>query len=139
MAKEHGGFLLIDTLIAGLIISSSIAATMYLFRVGFESLMRASRSNAISAKVAPAINLMKTLDLDKGGGSEDLGDGITVQWNSALALQTHRTTSGEGGVIVPTPSWVYLYNVRFTILSKDLSRDYEAKMLRYKYVESSGG
>ena len=39
------GFLVLEVLIAGLILTASIAASMYLFKMGFANLERANNSN----------------------------------------------------------------------------------------------
>jgi len=64
-ALKTGGFLVLEILIAGLILTSGIAATMYLFRMGFEHLERAKISNTLSAKLIQASGLIRTLDLQK--------------------------------------------------------------------------
>ncbi|MBP1713304.1 MAG: putative rane protein [Deltaproteobacteria bacterium] len=52
--RRGKGFIVIEILIAGLILTSSIAATMYLFRMGFEYLERANQSNVLASKLTQA-------------------------------------------------------------------------------------
>jgi hypothetical protein len=131
--RNNKGFLLIDTLIAGLIITSSVAATMVLFRVGFENLQRANRANELSSKVAPAINLIKTLDLTKGSGTVGLGDGVVVKWQAKLILRAGRYIEDEPGRRDTTITGnEYLYQVNFSIISQGGTRDHEMNV--YKHV-----
>ncbi len=83
-ASKARGFLVLEILIAGLILTSGIAATMYLFRMGFEHLERAKVSNTLSQKLVQATGLIHTLDLDRKTGAEDMGDGVSLQWKAGL-------------------------------------------------------
>ncbi|MBP1718489.1 MAG: putative rane protein [Deltaproteobacteria bacterium] len=79
--RRGKGFIVIEILIAGLILTSSIAATMYLFRMGFEYLERANQSNVLASKLTQATGLIQTLDLQKKSGEEDIGGGISLKWD----------------------------------------------------------
>jgi hypothetical protein len=137
MVCRNRGFLLIDTLIAGLIITSSIAATMLLFRVGFENLQRANSYNALSSKVTPATNILKGLDLSTGGGVEELGEGFSMKWNAQVIAQTDHGIRDDGPAQLSHE--LILYQVDFAILSANVSRDYEVRILKGKKIASEPG
>ena len=59
------GFLVLEILIAGLILTASIAATMYLFRMGYNYLDKANQINVLSSKLIQASGLLKTLEMEK--------------------------------------------------------------------------
>jgi hypothetical protein len=118
-------------MIAGLIITSSIAATMYLFRVGFDSLQRVNGLNRVSSRVPPAVNLLKGVDLSGLKGSEDLGGGVRVNWQAEVIAKADQRM-GDEGVVEPMLHEMSLYKVTFTIVEGDVSRDYEYRTLRHR-------
>jgi hypothetical protein len=118
-------------MIAGLIITSSIAATMYLFRVGFDSLQRVNAINEVSSRVPPAVNLLKGVDLSRLKGSENLGGGVTVNWQAEIIAKADQRM-GEDGAVEPMLHEISLYRVTFTIVEGDVSRDYEYRTLRHR-------
>jgi hypothetical protein len=117
-------------MIAGLIITSSIAATMYLFRVGFDALQRANGLNRISSRVPPAVNFLKQVDLSALKGSEDLGGGVTVNWVAEVIAKADQRM--REGAIEPMLHEMSLYRVTCTIVEGNVSRDYEFRTLRHK-------
>ncbi len=56
---SDSGFLILEVMIASLILTAGVAATMYLFRLGFQYLERANDSNLLSSKLPQVINYMK--------------------------------------------------------------------------------
>lgn len=137
MVLKHGrlrgirGFLVIEVLIAGLIITSSIAATMYLFNVGYRHLERAGASDAVSAKLPQAINLLKTTDLETRSGKEPLGDGVELSWEAGLIAQTRPLLEMPEGP-VKTNQELFLYKVNFQLSYRDEKRAYELTVFRHK-------
>jgi hypothetical protein len=128
--RDIRGFLLIDTLIAGLILTASVAATMYLFRVGLENLGRANDANVLSSKVPTIVHLTRTLDPAMGEGKENLGDGVVAQWQMKLVGQRRIQVDPEGGQ--SSVSETSLYKVTFTLSFKGASRSYEIYALHWK-------
>jgi hypothetical protein len=129
-AGNSKGFLLIDTLIAGLILTASVAATMYLFRVGLENLGRANDANILSSKVPTIIHLARTLDPTLGSGKEDLGDGVVAEWQIRLVGQRRIDLDPEGGR--SSVSETSLYKVTFNLSYKGTTRSYETYTLHWK-------
>jgi len=136
MKEQHqSGFIVVEILIAGLILTTSIAATMYLFRMGFEYLERANQSNVLSSKLTQVSGLIKTLDLSGASGEEDLGEGATLKWKAKL-LSSSRPAKGEGEVGNRSLHELFLYRVNFTLQYKELVREYEIHAFRHKPLYS---
>lgn len=133
MLKNNKGFLVIEVLIAGLIITSSIAATMYLFRVGYQHLERAEASDVISSKLPQAVNILKTSDIETKNGRETLGNGVELLWEARL-LRSIRPVivDQEVGASSQSPNELFLYRVNFRLAYKDAKRDYEISLFRHK-------
>jgi len=131
MKNRQQGFIVLDILIAGLILTSSIAATMYLFRMGFDYLERANQSNVLSSKLTQAAGLIRTLDLQKNSGEEDLGDDVTLKWKSQL-LGFSKPIKGEGEMTIQSIHELFLYRVDFSLQYKGNIREYQINVLRYK-------
>jgi hypothetical protein len=129
------GFILIEILIAGLILTSTVAATMYLFRVGFQHLERANISNVLSSKLPQSINLLKGIDLEKKSGIEEIGDGVTLTWDAELVSKARPMLETPEGSI-PSPHELTLYRVNFRLSHKSITRDYEIKVFRSKRLVS---
>ena len=129
------GFIVLEILIAGLILTASIAATMYLFRMGFDYLERANQSNLLSSKLTQATGLIRTLDLQNKSGEEDLGEDITMKWNSQL-LGSSRPTRGEAEFSIPSLHELFLYRVNFRLNYKEIVREYQVNVFRYKPLYS---
>lgn len=137
--RDQRGFLVLEIFIAGLILTASVAATMYLFRIGTESLQRANDSNLLSSKLPPAISFVKNLDLGHGEGTEDMGDGIVLKWNSMLLRKSlQKTKDIEYGTTIPGIHELYLHDVSFSLESKSgLKKDYRINVFRHKALLSS--
>lgn len=127
-----GGFLLLEILFAGLILTAGIACSMYLFRAGFEHLERVDRANLLSAKLLQAGSLLKITDLNRQSESEDMGDGVTMKWKSRLVgsiqplkyLREGGTPSGLGKIITRSGHNLFLYRVDFGLEYKGTVKDY---------------
>jgi hypothetical protein len=138
MGKPKGkGFIVIEILIAGLILTTSIAATMYLFRMGFEHLERANQSNVLASKLTQATGLIQTLDLQKKSGEEDIGGGISLKWEARL-LGSSRPNRGDADLPAPSLHEMYLYRVDFSLRFKGMYREYQIHVFRSKPLLSSG-
>jgi hypothetical protein len=135
--KNHQkkGFIVLDVLIAGLILTSSIAATMYLFRMGFDYLERANQSNLLSSKLPQATGLIRTLDMQKSSGEEDIGEGVTLKWEARL-LGASRPVKGWGEFSIPPLHELFLYRVNFRLNYKEIVREYQVNVFRYKPLYS---
>ena len=133
--RDSKGFLLVDTLIAGLIITASIAATMYLFRVGFESLGRANDANLLSSKVPTMVQMARLADPSQGEGKEDLGDGVLARWQIMLVSHRKMQVEQEAGIVGAIET--DLYKVTFTLSYKGALRTYEIFTLRWKKTQGT--
>ena len=129
--SRQKGFLVIEILIAGLILTASIAAAMYLFRMGYIYLEKANWSNTISVKLIQAANIVKVLDLEKKGGVEDMGDGVAMKWDAQL-LSSVRPMTGDEEMKVPSMYTLSLYKVNFSLAYRDSAREYNVNVFRYK-------
>ncbi|MFO0753215.1 MAG: hypothetical protein U0411_07825 [Thermodesulfovibrionales bacterium] len=123
------GFLILEVLIAGLILTASIAATMYLFKMGFEHLARANDSNVLSSKLSSAAILLRSLDLGRKEGTEDLGDGVTLRWEAKLVEKSRPVYDTPEGS-VQSPYEVFLYRVSLRLDFRKLNREYEMDVFR---------
>lgn len=133
---DQRGFLILEILIAGLILTSSIAAAMYLFKMGFEYLQKANDSNVISSKLPDAVNLIKIINLEQKSGTESLSDGVTLRWESRLIdkiIPVYQTLEGT----VQSLHELYLYKVNFRLEYKTIQREYEINVFRYKTLVST--
>jgi hypothetical protein len=130
-ANHQQGFLVLEILIAGLILTASIAATMYLFRMGYDYLEKANRSNVLSSKLVQAAGLLKTLEMEKKSGVEDMGDDVNLKWAARL-LGSSRPTKGGGEFAVTSIHELFLYRVDFSLVYQNTSRDYQINVFRYK-------
>ncbi|MFZ4439712.1 MAG: hypothetical protein ACOYOS_14890 [Syntrophales bacterium] len=134
--RRERGFLVLEILIAGLILTASIAATMYLFRLGYGYLEKTRQSNILSSKLIQAHGLIKTLSLDRKSGTEEMGGGVTLKWEAKL-LNSSRPSSGEGEFLVQLPHQLFIYQVDFTAQFQDLARDYRINVFRFKSLQSN--
>ena len=137
--KNHQikGFIVLDILIAGLILTASIAATMYLFRMGFDYLERANQSNMLSSKLTQATGLLRTLDMQKNSGEEDIGEGVSLKWEARL-LSASRPTKVGAEFSVQSIHELLLYRVNFSLNYKGLIREYQLNVFRYKPLYAPG-
>ncbi len=130
------GFLILEVMIASLILTAGVAATMYLFRLGFQYLERANDSNLVSSKIPQVINYMKVLDMDAKQGTEDMGDGVIMQWNAGLVDNVRPFYDSPDGKVQSYFN-MYLYKVKIRLGSKKLSREYEMNILRSTAIEKN--
>ena len=129
--QQEKGFLVLEILIAGLILTASIAATMYLFQLGYGYLEKTRQSNVLSSKLIQAGGLFKTLELDRESGTEDIGDGVKLKWKSRL-LGTSIPKFGGGEATTQFTYELFIYRVDFTMLYQGMDRDYQINVFRYK-------
>jgi len=134
---RYDGFIVLEILIAGLILTASIAATMYLFRMGFDYLERANQSNLLSSKLTQATGLIRTLDMQKNSGEEDIGEGVTLKWEARL-LGASKPIKGEAEFAIPSLHELFLYRVNFSLNYKGIIREYQLNVFRYKPLQSPG-
>ncbi|HVO67146.1 MAG TPA: hypothetical protein VMT12_11730 [Syntrophales bacterium] len=132
---DSRGFLVLEVLIAGLILTASIAAAMYLFRVGFNHMERVNQVNLLSAKLLQAGSLLKIIELERQSGTEDMGDGVIMKWVSHLLAQNNRDRSGTAsasGVMVRRnlSHDLFLYRVDFVLEFKKSIREYHIHVFR---------
>jgi hypothetical protein len=125
------GFIVVEIMIAGLILTASIAATMYLFRMGFDYLERAKQSNVLSAKLTQATGLIRVLDMEKKSGEEDLGEGVILKWDAQL-LESSRPVKKQVDIFVPSMHELLLYRVLFSLNYKGIVQEYNVNVFRYK-------
>ena len=118
-------------MIAGLILTASIAATMYLFRMGFDYLERANQSNVLSSKLSQAAGLIRVLDMEKKSGEEDLGEGVILKWDAQL-LESSRPVKRQADISVPSMHQLFLYRVLFSLNYKGIVQEYKVNVFRYK-------
>lgn len=133
--REEKGFLVLEMLIAGLILTSSIAATMYLFRMGFEHLERINTSNAISSKIPQAISLVKALDIGDKSGDADLGDNVWLVWHARL-VDKSRPIFDTGEMMAPSMHELFIYKIDFVLSYRKVSREYGLNVFKYKTLVS---
>jgi hypothetical protein len=131
--KSNGGkgFLVLEILIAGLILTSSIAATMYLFRMGTLYLDKANQSNVLSSKLVQASSLFKVLALENSSGTEDMGEEVLMTWKSQL-ISSAKPQIGEGEDALPSLHELMLYRVNFDLTYQGNARTYQINVFRYK-------
>ncbi len=134
---QKEGFIVVEIMIAGLILTASIAATMYLFRMGFEYLERANQSNVLSSKLTQATGLIRTLDMEKKSGEEDLGESVTLKWEARL-LGSSRPMKGQAEFAVPSVHELFLYRVLFSLNYKGKVEEYKVNVFRYKPLSVRG-
>jgi hypothetical protein len=137
--KNEKGFLVLEMLVAGLILTASIAAAMYLFRIGAQNLERVNNSNLLSAKLPQALSLIRALDVEKPEGTEELGDGVSLRWQSKLMAKLSPTQAyGKTTTqIAQAAHELYLFQIDFSLEYEDrLRRDYSIHVFRNKSILS---
>jgi hypothetical protein len=128
--KGQKGFLILEVLIAGLILSATVAATMYLFKLGFDYLGRANTSNMFALKLPQAVNLIQILDVESGEGTEDIGDGVTLKWAAKLLGRSKRTSAISESPQTSMYEFL-LYGIDFRLSYKSETRDYKTNVFRH--------
>ena len=135
MKRLKKGSITIDVLIAGMILTAGIAASMYLFKLGFQYLEKANTVNIIALKVSQTPALLRTLDLSEESGIEDLGDGVTLEWTSKLIAKSK--PEGLAEVKIPSMYELYLYEVTLKFIYKDKIKTDKIHIFRSKQLVSS--
>ena len=130
------GFLLVELLIAGVIITSAIAASYYMVRNGLVYVDKIEKSNVIESKLPFVFNFLKSTDLTEGVYT--FSDGVNLKWKSIL-LQKSRPEINTEDITVASNFELYLYKVEFTIQYKDLDRTYSVFITKYKRLGSVEG
>ncbi len=133
---SSAGFLILEVMVASLILTAGVAATMYLFRMGFQYLEHAKDSNLLSSKLPQVVNYMKVLDMDVKSGTEDMGDNVIMHWDAKL-LETVRPSVETGGSFqskVPSSFNLYLYKVSVRLDHNKFDREYEINVFRSSRV-----
>lgn len=133
--KNSRGFLVLEVLIAGLILTASIAASMYLFRIGLSHMERVNRANLLSAKLLQAGARLKVLDLEKQSGAEDLGEGVTLQWRARLLSRDKQAgdlrPQQAGDTVRKNFSHdLFLYRVDFLLTYQGSTGEYSVHVFR---------
>jgi len=134
LKRSNIGSITIDVLIAGMILTAGIAASMYLFKLGFRYLEKANTANAIALKVAQAPALLRTIDLTKESGFEELGDGVTLKWTSKLISKSRPERLTE--VKIFSSHEFYLYEVTLNFEYKETTKTYKINVFRSKSLVS---
>jgi hypothetical protein len=132
---DSRGFLVLEVLIAGLILTASIASAMYLFRMGFDHMERVNRANLLSAKLLQAGSLLKIIELERQSGTEEMGDGVVMKWESHLLAQNNHIGSGatsfRRGAVKRNPLHdLFLYRVDFILGFQRSIREYHVHVFR---------
>ncbi len=135
--KNSRGFLVLEVLIAGLILTASIASSMYLFRMGFDHMERVNNVNLLSAKLLQAGSLLKIMELERQSGTEELGDGVIMKWEAHLIARNNQNEPGTNsfsGVAVKRNSShdLFLYRVDFLLVFKGSMREYNINVFIYR-------
>lgn len=127
--KNHKGFILIEILISGIILASCIAASMYLFKIGYQHLGKADNVYLIHSKIPVAINLIRASE--KKEGIEDLGDGVSLRWKSELVAKSIASGQKDQKEI---KFYIYLYKVYFTVGNQTEQKNYEIYLLKHEKI-----
>lgn len=125
--KNYRGFILIEVLIAGIILASCIAASMYLFNVGYSNLGKAESIYLNHSKIPLALNILRFSERKEG--IEDLGDRVILRWKSELLSKSVATGLKEQK---ETKFYIYLYKIYFNLDSKNEQKNYEIYVLKYE-------
>jgi hypothetical protein len=99
--------------------------------MGFDYLERANQSNVLSSKLTQATGLIRTLDMQKKSGEEDLGEGVTLKWDAQL-LDSSRPIKGKAEYAVPSIHELFLYRVLFSLNYRGKVEQYKVNVFRYK-------
>lgn len=123
-------------IIAALILTSAIAATMYLFRIGFKELMKTRTVNEVISRIPQAYSYLKTVKFRKHPkGSEKLGQDITLKWNATLIDKGKIVTKSLlFGASSTLPYEFYLYKVDFSITYRHYTKYFSTDVMQYKFI-----
>lgn len=133
----RGGFLVIETLIAGLVLTSAIAATMYLMQMGYQHLERANNASLLASKLPQVANYLKTTELGAKHGVVDMGEGVELVWDATLERTLIPGNKGAENT-PPKPFKVSLYKVEFKLTKGMYWRDYKLSVLQYISEKGTG-
>lgn len=125
--KNCKGFILIEILVAGIILASCIAASMYLFKVGYSNLGKAENIYLIHSKMPLALNILRFSE--KKEGQEDLGDEVVLKWKSELLSKSVATGQKDQKEI---KFYIYLYKIYFSLSNQNEEKNYEIYLLKYE-------
>ena len=132
--RKHSGSITVDILIAGIVLTAGIAASLYLFRLGYNYLERANTAQLLALKVSQAPAILRTLDLSEGSGTQDLGDGVTLKWSARLLAKSRPERVGETKMLAIHE--LYLYEVVLEFHHKEMIRTYKVNLFRSKALVS---
>ncbi|MEM3828966.1 MAG: hypothetical protein QXP36_07125 [Conexivisphaerales archaeon] len=136
-SSKTSGFLILEVIIASLIITATIAATMYLFRMNFEYLSKSDKYDAIYSKIPDALNYLQNVNFQNvQSGNESLGNDVALKWTSSL-LDKRIPLVYNGMQVLPSNFELYLYNVHFTISYKNYSSEYDLHVFKYKKTQEN--
>lgn len=130
--RRQRGFLVLEILIAGLILTASIAVTMYMFRLGYGYLEKTRQSNVLSSNLIQAAGLFKVIDLDRKSGKEEMGNGVTLNWEARLLKSSRPSYIGDDGLVSHSQHEFRLYRVNLTMNYQGMIRDYQLDVFKNK-------
>lgn len=134
MKKKSKGFLLVEVLIACLILTGSIVASYHLLRNALDNYLRAQKSNQISKKVPQVIAFLENIaELEQKRGETVFSQNFLLRWEAKPLERTHliyRSSNRTNEVSYE----ISLYHVKFTLIYKDYSRDFNYKILKYQNI-----
>ncbi|MGB9766696.1 MAG: type II secretion system protein [Sulfurihydrogenibium sp.] len=122
------GFLLVEVLIAGVILSSAIAAGFFLVRNGLNYVDRVEKANYVSSLIPVVKNRLEILQPSQG--TFKLDEQTVVTYRFTLEKKGRPQFFYEGTKL-ESPFELYIYRVEFDISYKGYSRSYEFYTLRY--------
>jgi hypothetical protein len=123
------GFLLVELLIAGVIITSAIAASYYMVRNGLVYIDKIEKSNVIQSKLPFVFNFLKSVELMEGVYT--FSDGTDLKWKFILVNKS-RPQINIDEINLYSNFEIYLYKVEFTLNYKGLDRTYFVFITKYK-------
>ncbi|MBF0557306.1 MAG: hypothetical protein HQL08_00845 [Nitrospirae bacterium] len=135
-SRNEKGFLILEVMVASLILTAGVAATMYLFRLGFQHLERANDNNLFSSKLPQVVNYMKVLDMEAKQGTEDMGDDVIMHWDARLVDTVRPSRDTPDGKLMHYFN-LNLYKVTIRLDSRKLSREYEMNVFRSAKVDKN--
>ena len=103
--------------------------------MGFDYLERANQSNLLSSKITQATGLLRTLDMQKNSGEEDIGEGVILKWKAQL-LSSSIPIKGEGEFSVKSIHEILLYRMDFSLNYQGIVREYQVNVFRYRPLYS---
>ena len=127
-----------EVLVACLILTSAVAAGMYLFRTGFAHLDRANTSNVMSSKLPQAITVIRASDLGKKSGIEDMGDETTLEWAATVldSVTPAGAATANMGAGAANMYEIFLYKVHMKLTYRKKNREYDLNVFRYRRTGS---